>query len=112
MNAGLIGGLLGCALGLAGGLIGTWASIKNTNGPRERAFTIRAAVIGWTAGVVFLALLLFLTTPWRFLLWLAYGILLPLGILTWNRKQQRIRRQEAQELSGRRSAATGSGAEE
>jgi len=35
-----------------------------------------------------------LPMPWRFLLWIPYGILLPLGIFFWNRKQQRIREEE------------------
>ena len=96
MNPGLIGGIIGCVIGLIGGLIGTYASIRNTSGPRERAFTIKASIIGWTAGLLFLALLLLLPSPWRFFLWLPYGILLPFGIITWNRTQQRIRAEESQ----------------
>lgn len=96
MNLGLIGGIAGCVIGMIGGLIGTFASIRNTSGPRERAFTIKASIIGWIAALSFLALLLLLPTPWRFYLWLPYGILLALGIATWNKTQQRIRAEESQ----------------
>ncbi len=85
----------GCLAGLAGGVLGTWASIRNTNGPRERAFVVKASAIMWLAGIIFLALMFTLPMPWRYLLWIPYGILLPLGIITWNRAQQRIRIEEA-----------------
>ncbi len=96
MNAGLIGGIAGCVIGTIGGLIGTFASIRNTSGPRERAFTIKASIIGWVAGIIFLALLLLLPSPWRFFLWLPYGVFLPIGIITWNKTQQRIKQEESQ----------------
>ena len=41
---GLIGGIVGGIIGVAGGLLGTYFSIKNTNGPRERAFVIKASM--------------------------------------------------------------------
>jgi len=36
-----------------------------------------------------------LMNPWRFLMWGAYGIALPLGIVYINRKQQAIRQEES-----------------
>lgn len=95
MNAGVVGGIAGCVIGLAGGLVGTYATIHNTSGPRERRFTVRAAVIGWLACLVFLAGLFFLPNPYRFFMWIPYGILLPLGINRWNREQMRIRQEES-----------------
>ncbi|HPR63371.1 MAG TPA: hypothetical protein PK014_04050 [Thermoanaerobaculia bacterium] len=95
MNPGLIGGIIGCVIGVIGGLIGTYASIRNTLGPKERAFAIRASIIGWIAAIIFLVLLFVLPSPWRYFLWVPYSILLPLGILYWNRTQQRIREEEA-----------------
>lgn len=102
MNPGLIGGIAGCVIGLIGGLIGTFASIRNTSGPLERAFTVKASIIGWITGLIFLTLLLLLPSPWRFFLWLPYGILLPLGIIKWNKTQQRIRTEESQNKPGGR----------
>jgi hypothetical protein len=95
VNAGLVGGIVGSALGLAGGVIGTYFSIRNTNGPRERAFMVRMSAIAWLGITAFLALLFLLPYPWRFLVWIPYGILLPLFIVRTNRGQQRIRQEEA-----------------
>ena len=96
MNPGVIGGIVGGAVGVAGGMFGTYCSIKNTNGPRERAFMIKVSVIGWIAILVFLGLLFALPSPYRWFLWIPYGILLPLAIVTLNRKQKKIRQEESQ----------------
>ena len=95
MDAGTIGGLAGGGLGLLGGAIGTYFSIKNTSGSRERAFMIRVAVIAWIGVTAFLAGLLLLPKPYNFLLWVPYGIALPLSIRWCNRRQQQIRMEEA-----------------
>jgi Ca2+/Na+ antiporter len=99
MSAGQIGGLagaiVGILIGLAGGVVGTYFSIKNTKGPRERAFMIRAAVVCWLAILVFLGLIIALPDPYRWLMWIPYAILLPAGIIYGNRKQQSIRREES-----------------
>ena len=92
---GWIGGIAGGVIGLAGGLVGTWFSIKNTNGPKERSFMIKAAVVCWIAILLFIGLLLGLPDPYRWLMWIPYGILLPLGIVYCNRRQQVIRQQES-----------------
>lgn len=100
MNSGVmwgwIGGIVGGILGLAGGIIGTLFSIKNTNGPLERSFMIKSAFVCWIAILIFLGLLLGLPNPYRFFMWIPYTILLPLGIIYGNRKQQAIRQQESQ----------------
>jgi len=94
MDAGLIGGIIGGTLGLAGGAIGTYASIKNTAGPRERQFMVRTAVAAWVLITLFLVLLFVLPSPYRFLIWIPYGVALPLAIVSLNRKQQAIRLEE------------------
>jgi hypothetical protein len=91
---GWIGGVLGVVFGLAGGIIGTYFSIRNTNGPRERQFMVRAATVAWVLIVAFVVLLIVLPSPWRWLLWIPYSILLPLGIILGNRRQQQIRCEE------------------
>lgn len=101
MDPGLIGGIVGGSVGLLGGVIGTYASIKNTNGPRERAFMIKAAVMTWIGVTLFLALLFLLPRPYNFLLWIPYAIALPLGIRWCNRRQQAIRAEEAADGGGR-----------
>ena len=94
MHPGLVGGVVGSVIGITGGAVGTYFSIKNTNGPHERAFMVRCSVIGWIALLTFLALLLLLPTPYNFLVWIPYGILLPWSIITLNRKQAAIREAE------------------
>ncbi|MDD4872545.1 MAG: hypothetical protein PHR77_18500 [Kiritimatiellae bacterium] len=96
---GWAGGILGCIIGLAGGIFGTYCSIKNTNGPRERAFMIRSSVVCWIVIILFLGLMFALPSPYRYFLWIPYAILLPLGIIFGNRTQQRIRKEEAQSQS-------------
>jgi Ca2+/Na+ antiporter len=95
MEAGIIGGILGGVLGTLGGAIGTWCSIRNTRGPRERAFMVRASVVAWIAIIVFLALLLLLPHPYRLWMWVPYGILLPFGIMRLNRRLAEIRAGES-----------------
>jgi uncharacterized membrane protein YfcA len=91
---GLIGGIIGGVLGCIGGIIGTYFSIKNVNGPKERVFIVRCVVVGWIAIAAFLTLLFLLPHPYRYLLWIPYGIALPLGIRYGNRKQNIIRESE------------------
>lgn len=66
---GLIGGIVGGIIGVMGGIVGTYFSIKNTHGPKEKAFAIRAAALGWLGCSAFLACLLLVPLPWRVLLW-------------------------------------------
>jgi hypothetical protein len=95
MNIGIIGGILGGVLGLMGGIFGTYCSIKNTNGPKEKAFMIKASIIGWIGIIVFLALLFLLPNSYRFYLWIPYGILLPIVIIKGNKIQAKIRQEES-----------------
>jgi phosphotransferase system glucose/maltose/N-acetylglucosamine-specific IIC component len=95
MDVGTIGGLIGGVMGLAGGAVGTYASIKNTAGPRERQFMVRVAVAAWVGITLFLTLLFVLPSPYRWLIWIPYGVALPLAIVSLNRKQKAIRSDEA-----------------
>jgi hypothetical protein len=92
---GLIGGIGGTVLGVLGGAIGTYFSIMNTAGPRERAFAIRAAALWWFAVAAFLIALWWTPFAYRALLWVPYGLLLPLAIRATNCRQEEIRRQES-----------------
>jgi hypothetical protein len=91
-----VGGLLGGAVGVLGGILGTYASVKNTNGPRERAFVVRVAALCWLLVLAFLAGLLLLPGWYKHLLWIPYVILLVIGIRYWNQMQMRIRREESE----------------
>lgn len=100
MNAGVIGGIAGGVVGLAGGIIGTYFGIKNTAGPRERAFMIRVAVVTWVLIAAFLAGMLLIPQPYKWLLWIPYGFVLAAGIRWGNRRQQQIRAEESAGASG------------
>ena len=94
---GWIGGIAGSLLGLAGGIIGIYFTIKNTNGPRERRFTIKASAACLVALILFLVLMFAIPRPYNALLWIPYAILLPLGIKYWNKTQLEIRIKESAE---------------
>lgn len=96
MDAGLIGGIAGGIFGFLGGAIGTYFSIKNTKGPLERAFMIKASVITWLAVIIFLIMLLVIPMPYNYLAWIPYGILLPIGIYKINKTQAELRERESQ----------------
>ncbi len=66
---------------------------------KQQSGQVQPALILWIIPLLlltFLVLLLLRPTPWRFALWIPYGVLMPLGIVTWNRTRQRIRREESQ----------------
>jgi hypothetical protein len=85
----------GSALGVLGGVVGTYFGVRNTKGPRERAFMLRVATVCWLAMAVFLAAMWVTPMPFRVLLWIPYAGALPLAIRGVNRRQEQIRREEA-----------------
>jgi hypothetical protein len=94
MEWGLTAGLIGGFIGVLGGVVGTYFGIKNTKTSRERALIIKTSVICWVFVLGFVTALLLLPSPWKFLLWVAYGPLLMWGIQKANREQARIRSEE------------------
>jgi len=107
MNYGLIGGILGTTIGVIGGIIGTTATIRNTNGPRERAFTVKASIIGWVIALLFVAGFILIPVPYNWGPWVVFIVLLPFGIRAWNRKQAQIRREESGERPPTEQPRTG-----
>ncbi len=95
MHPGTIGAIVGSIIGIAGGVFGTYCGIKNTNGPKERKFMIKASVIAWIGVGIFLALLFLLPHPYRWFMLIPYVILLPLGINYANKRQAQIRAEES-----------------
>ena len=89
-----VGAILGSVLGIIGGVIGAYFSIKNTNGPKEKSFMRKSAIVSGLAIILFLFLFFIIPFPYRFLLFVPYGIILPIGIIYLNRKQQEIRKSE------------------
>ena len=83
------------AFGVMGGAIGTYFTIKNTNGPKERAFAIKGSVVCWLFVVAFIAGMLLIPQWYKLLLVVPYSILLVLGTRKWNQIQFRIRNEES-----------------
>ena len=93
---GWAGAIIGGGIGLLGGIIGSYCSIRNTKGPRERAFMVRATIICWIGVTAFILGMWFLRTPYRFALIPVYVIVLIIAVRYCNRRQTAIRRQEAE----------------
>jgi uncharacterized membrane protein YfcA len=92
-----VGALLGTAGGVLGGAFGVWASLKNTKGPREKAFVVRASVLCVVFVSAFIVGMVLIPGWYKYLLWIPYMILLIFGICWGNRVQFRIRREESGE---------------
>jgi hypothetical protein len=97
---GSLGGILGVIFGLLGGVVGTYFSIRNTRGPRERAFMVRASIGCWI-GVGLFALGFWLLPSARIALVVAYIIALLLAVRYWNRRQAAIRASESENAGPR-----------
>jgi len=94
MDGNLVGGIVGSVGGVLGGLVGTYFSLKNTNGPKERAFMIWAAVLCWLGISAFLTCLLLLPITWNWLVWIAYWPSLFWGVKKGNERQIRYRAED------------------
>jgi len=55
---------------------------------------IKVSIVAWIALSIFLGLLIGLPTPYRFFMWVPYGILLPTGIRYSNKRQRDIQARE------------------
>jgi len=95
MNPGLIGGIVGGIIGVAGGLLGTYFSIKNTNGPQERAFVIKVSIACWIFVLAFIFGICLISGFYKLLLIPFYAVGLVAGILLCNKKQTQIRLEES-----------------
>ena len=89
------GAILGSAIGVTGGIFGTWASIRHTRTPAERALMIRCAIVTWLFVGAFLLGLFLIPSAYNYLLWIPYPILLILGIRWMNARQAELRRRES-----------------
>ena len=90
-----VGPILGSLIGVLGGAISTWCSIKNTKGPRERAFVVRASALCWLEVLIFLVGMWLVPAPSKYGLIAIYVVALVLAVRYWNRRQAAIRAEEA-----------------
>ncbi|HOP26609.1 MAG TPA: hypothetical protein PKX02_05345 [Candidatus Sabulitectum sp.] len=96
MHPGLIGGIVGGVLGVAGGLIGTAAALRSAGSPGERRFIRRASILFWAVSAAFILLFLIIPRPFNFLLWIPWGVFLPLFIRNTSRRLGSFRNNAAE----------------
>lgn len=92
---GWAGGILGTLLGSLGGAIGVYFAVRNTKGPRERAFVIRASILCLIGLVLFGVGMWLIPSPYKFGLVVVYVGALLLAIRHWNKRQAAIRAEES-----------------
>lgn len=93
MNLTLTVGIIGSLAGVAAGLAGTYLAIVSADGPKERAFMVRGALVCWAAVVLVLASRLFLPLEWPVISLLGAIALRP-AITWWSDRQVEIRHAE------------------
>ena len=86
-----MGGIIGGVVAVIGGMLGTYASIKNTSGPREKSFMINCAVIAWIGIVMMLALVFITPRPYGCFWMIPFFVCLPFAIVICNRKRAQIK---------------------
>jgi len=72
-------------------LVATFLNVRNTRGPKERRFVVRACVATWALFVSFLLLLYFVGPPWRYVIVVVYVVAFPVFIYRWSTMHQLIR---------------------
>lgn len=85
---------------MGGDIAGTSAGIRNTRGPRERAFMVRTSLWCWLAGGLFLAGLLLLPKAWARLMRSPYAVAWHLDICRVNRCRAALRSEDARATWG------------
>jgi len=91
MDTSIAPGIIGGAIGILGGVVGTYFSVHNTRTPAERRFMIRASIWTWFGVALFLGVLFLLPSAWRWVAWLPYVVILPIGIRYINKRQRATR---------------------
>lgn len=94
MNVTNLEGVIGAALGIVAGLVGTYFSIRNTRGARERRFVICVAVVAWVT-LAILAAAVFLLPSMRGWVPIVLVFMVVVGVPLMNRRQEIIRREDA-----------------
>ncbi len=95
MGIGWLGIVGGAVLVLVSGIIGTYRGVTNSSGPRERAFMVRACLLGWGGGLLFVLVFFLLPWPYTLLAGMFYGGLTPWITRFLNRIRLRIRWNES-----------------
>lgn len=90
--------VLGICLGI--GIAVTYSNVRSAKGPRERAFCRFHSLAAWGVICLFLALMYWLPTPWRYVVLLPYFIHLPIAVYRASMKRQLLVRLDHMEQAG------------
>ncbi len=91
---GLIGGIAGIVIGLIGGIVGTYFSIRNAKGEKERAFIMRTASLLWLIIIVMAVTAYLIPSPYKVFAFSPVWFILPFIIIYLNKKQRELRKSE------------------
>jgi hypothetical protein len=79
---------------LAGGLPVTFSLVRNTRGPRERAFVVRSTLWAWGGLAIVVAATCLLSGPYTYALLVIYLLQLPVLVYRMTVRQMLIRESE------------------
>ncbi len=91
---GIIGAVAGLILGIAGTVFGTWCGIRSTKGPREHKMMVKGSIIILGGVLLFCTLVFVLPGPYRYFIWIPYGLILIFGVIKFEHNRKRIRKEE------------------
>ena len=76
------------------GIVGTLQSVKNTKGPKERAFAAQSNMFAWIAIAFFFITLYFLPEPYNYMVVVVYFVVFPFVVYRASSRRLLIRRLE------------------
>ena len=88
-------GLLALALGM--GIAASVTCVRNTRGPKERAYVLSHCVGAWSVIVLLFLLMAVVPSPYRYFLLVPYFVHLPIATYRFTLRQQIIRHREEQD---------------
>ena len=97
MTTGWTGILVAVVFGLAAVVLGAYNIFKYVQNPRERGILLLHSVAGGFVTAVFLSLLFNLPSPYRFLIWIPYLLLVVVLIVLAKHALKRVAHKETDE---------------
>ena len=103
LNGDALMGILFGTLILLIGFVGTFHSVKNTKGPRERAFATQSNLVAWVAIALFFSTIYFLPDPYNILIVVGYFLVFPFVVYRVCSRRLLIRRMEEMHAAGHKA---------
>ena len=73
------------------GLLASFHNVRNSKGPKEKAYVLRVCVIFWVLILSLLALVYYLPAPYRYIATFAYFVACPVFVYKTSKTHQLIR---------------------